>query len=105
MEIVRNQTPIIRLATRAGASRVYAERPTGDRHSSPNVCSRYVVTSHIGLTFVPPAERFAAGTRMRNPRPMKRRPNANFVGLDGLWRPILSQIHAKTGARRTMNAA
>ncbi len=32
--------PIIVLTSRAGVSRVTIERPTGDRHNSPVVCSR-----------------------------------------------------------------
>src|SRR3546814_21201035 len=36
----KNQQPMIRLAMCEGASRFIADRPTGDRHSSPIVCSR-----------------------------------------------------------------
>ena len=39
----RNHTPIIEPTTRAGASLVIALRPTGLRHSSANVWSRYAV--------------------------------------------------------------
>ena len=39
-EVARNHTPIIRPAIRTGASFVIALRPTGLRHSSPQVCSR-----------------------------------------------------------------
>jgi len=35
----RNQTPIMSEAKRGGASLVTMDRPTGDRHSSPQVCS------------------------------------------------------------------
>ena len=36
----KNHAPMIRLAMWRGASRFIADRPTGDRHSSPVVCSR-----------------------------------------------------------------
>ena len=38
--VARNQPPITVLTIRAGESRVTIERPTGETHSSPVVCSR-----------------------------------------------------------------
>src|SRR5262245_23098294 len=94
-----NQTPIIRLTIRVGASLVMELRPTGLRQSSPHVCSKYVVMSHIGLTRAPDAADCAAGTSTRNPRPANINPSENLAGLDGCCDPSFIQSQAKAGAK------
>src|SRR5436190_11737705 len=101
----RNQTPIIRPATRAGASFVIELRPTGLRHSSAQVCSRYVPINHIGLTSAPPALMPAAGTSSAKPRPAPINPSENFTGVDGSLDPRRIHSHAKTGANTMMKSA
>src|SRR5580704_1272980 len=93
-EIERNQVPIMSPPIRAGASLVIALMPTGLRHNSPTVCSRYVSVSHQGLAFV----LFATGIRIAKPRPTKTSPQENFAVLDGSLRASLTQSQAKTGA-------
>src|SRR6188474_395116 len=101
----RNHTPIIEPTTRAGASFVMELRPTGLRHSSAKVCTRYTITSHIGVTRAPPAANSAAGTRRRKPRPTPTSPIENFTGADGCFAPSLSHSHANIGAKMMMNSA
>src|SRR5688572_1999309 len=103
-DVARNQTPIMRPAMRAGASFVIALKPTGLRHSSPNVCSRYTTTSHMGLTWTPDAARRAPTTSTAKPLPTSSRPRANLTGVDGSWRPSLIQSHANTGAKDHTNS-
>src|SRR5260370_31312216 len=97
MEIDKNQKPIMRLTTRAGASFVIALSPTGLNRSSPTVCNRYVNESHSGLTRPFGPAIWAAGTSTANPSPTQTRPRANFVGLEGLRLPKAAQIHGNTG--------
>src|SRR5678816_552312 len=81
----RNHTPIINPRIRAGASLVTTLNPTGLRLSSPSSSMKYATTSHHGLTRMP-EPRWAdapAGTRSKNAKPAKRRPIANFAGLEG----------------------
>src|SRR5678815_218530 len=102
----RNHTPIIEPTTRGGASFVMELRPTGLRHSSAKVCTRYTITSHIGLTRTPPASAaWAAGTRIRKPRPTPMSPIENFTGADGCFGPSFSHSHANIGAKMMMNNA
>src|SRR5678815_2321990 len=102
----RNHTPIIEPTTRGGASFVMELRPTGLRHSSAKVCTRYTITSHIGLTRTPPASAaWAAGTRIRKPRPTPMSPIENFTGADGCSGPSFSHSHANIGAKMMMNNA
>src|ERR1039458_7405373 len=54
MLVERNQIPMMNPPARAGASLVMALNPTGLRHNSPSVCSRYVPTSQYGPTLQPP---------------------------------------------------
>src|ERR1019366_3426432 len=54
MLVERNQMPMMNPAARGGASLVMALNPTGLRHNSPSVCSRYVPTSQYGPTLEPP---------------------------------------------------
>src|SRR5215467_6587397 len=98
-----NQTPIMRPATRVGASLVIALKPTGLKHNSPSVCKKYVMVSHQGETSAPAAFALAGGTRMAKDSPANRRPRENFAGLEGsrCRRAIHSQ--AKTGAWRITN--
>src|SRR5919198_2616530 len=102
-EIDRYQTPMIRPAMRAGASLVIALIPTGLSDSSPKVWSRYVSTSHIGLTFAPLAAKVAATATTAKAAPANMSPYENFVGLDGSRDPRFNQSHAKTGAKVMMN--
>src|SRR5690349_12087884 len=104
MEVERNHTPIMRPATRAGASLVKALRPTGLRHSSPMVWSRYTSHSHSELTCTPPAARRAAITMTTNPSPTKINPQENFAGLDGSFDPSHTQNQANTGASAMMKS-
>src|SRR6185436_6195716 len=99
----RNQTPIIKPAMRAGASLVIALRPTGLRHNSPNVCSRYVTVSHIGLTCTPFSARRAATTRIAKPAPTRINPSENLIGVDGSFDPSRIHSHANTGANPQTN--
>src|SRR5262245_3983110 len=92
-------------ATRAGASFVIALKPTGLRQSSPIVCRRYVVSSHIGLTRTPVSAMEAPPASTRNPSPTKPRPHANFAGLEGSRDPSLIHNAAKTGASVMINSA
>src|SRR5262249_28612971 len=103
-DIDKYQTPMIRPAMRAGASFVIALIPTGLSDSSPNVCSRYVSTSHIGLTFKPLAANGAAQATTTKPATANMSPYENFVGLDGSRAPSLSHSHANTGAKLMMNS-
>src|SRR5690349_4392063 len=83
-----------------GDSFVTIESPTGLRQSSPTICRKYKPTSHHGLTRWPLASKaFAAGTIIRNDIERQNKPNVNFAGLDGLRRPIASQIIAKIGEK------
>ncbi len=99
-EVARNHTPIINPPILAGASTVIALKPTGLNTSSPMVCRKYVVVSHIGLASTPSAR--AGGIRIAKPRPASTRPQANLVGADGSvpLAAILTQTHAITGANR-----
>src|SRR5579862_9846755 len=102
--IDRYHTPMIRPPMRAGASLVIALMPTGLNASSPHVCSRYVTTSHIGLTLTPLAAKMAATATTANPPPTQNRPYANFVGLDGSREPSVIHNHANTGANVMMKS-
>src|SRR5215217_6024786 len=101
-EVARNQMPITSPAIRAGASLVIALKPTGLRHSSPNVWRRYVIVSHIGLTPAPDAASVAGMTSVMNPAATAISPSANFTGVDGSRRPRRSHSHANTGANAQM---
>src|SRR5919204_3719902 len=103
-DIDRYQTPMMRPAMRAGASFVIALIPTGLSDNSPNVCSRYVSTSHIGLTFTPLAANVAAMATDAKPAPANISPYENFVGLDGSRGPSFSHSHANKGAKLMMNS-
>src|SRR5437870_3417046 len=102
--VARNHTPIMSPTIRGGASLVTTDSPTGLRHSSPTVWSKYTPISHMGLTNTPPCAAEAAGTSSRKPRPTKNNPNVNLAGLLGSRDPSETQIQAKTGARRMRNA-
>src|ERR1700694_2150856 len=105
MAIERNQTPIMKPATRWGASWVIALKPTGLRHISPIVCKKYVAVSHNGDTRTPWLASAAAGTRTTRPELTKKRPHENFAGLEGSCRSSLIQNQAKMGARITTKIA
>ena len=102
-DVARNHTPIISEATRAGARRVMADRPTGLRQSSPIVANRYESISQIQPTLFPPAAIDAAGTMITNDSEANSKPTANFAGLDGLRVPSFTQIHANTGESNTIH--
>jgi len=78
----RNQMPSIAPTKCRGASFVKVLNPTGLRHISPIVCSRYRPSSHSGLTR-PSAARRAAGIIRLKPSAREKRPSVNFIGLDG----------------------
>src|SRR5260370_42268399 len=102
IEVDRNHTPIISPATRAGASLVKALKPTGLRHSSPMVCSKYTNQSQSELTCTPDCARRDAATITTNPSPTKMSPQENFAGLDGSLGPSRTQSQANTGASAIM---
>src|SRR2546423_11202657 len=102
--IDKYHTPMIKPPIRTGDSFVIALMPTGLNESSPKVWSRYVATSHHGLTFTPAAATIAAGTSSANPPPAHRRPTANFVGLDGSRDPRRIHSQANTGANVMMKS-
>ena len=58
----------------------------------------------MGLTRPPPAENWAAGIRMAKPTARKKRPKANFAGVDGSRLPMRSQSQAKTGASKMIQS-
>ena len=66
MLIETKNNPIIKPATRAGASFVIALNPTGLRHISPTVCRKYVPVSHHGETSAPAIAALAGGIRIAN---------------------------------------
>src|SRR5258707_5024801 len=99
-----NQTPIIRPTTRAGASLVMALKPTGLRHSSQTVWSKYVAHSHRALTWMPVAARIAPTISTTYPRPTNINPRENFAGVDGFFGPKRSQTQPSTGASVMMNS-
>src|SRR5579872_3994342 len=104
IEIDKYQTPMIRPPIRAGASLVIALMPTGLSDSSPQVCRRYVATSHQGLTLTPLAAKIAATATTAKPPPTSSSPPANFAGLDGSFDPSVIHSHAKIGANVMMKS-
>src|SRR5262245_32371602 len=91
-------TPIITPPNRAGASFVIADNPTGLKHSSPMVCSRYVRISHIGLTLIPASADTAGGTSIKKPKPTNSSPSANFAATLGSRGPIFIHNIENSGA-------
>src|SRR5580692_6445715 len=105
MLIDTNHSPIIIPARRAGASLVIALRPTGLRHISATVCTKYVPVNHPGEPCPPRMATLAGGIKIANAIPLNTIDQANFVGLDGSRLPKAIQSHANTGARIITKAA
>src|ERR1043166_1898344 len=83
---------------RTGDSLLMVLSPTGLKHISPMVCTKYTTTSHHGDTRPAPV-RLAAKVITPNARPANNNPKANLAGLDGCRSPIFCQINANIGAR------
>src|SRR6185437_8054155 len=98
------QIPIICPASFRGASFVTELNPTGLKHNSPNVCSKYVKVSQPAEALFPDTTINAAPIITAKPAARNKRPSANFKGIDGsrFLRASQTQSHAKTGANAIM---
>src|SRR5258707_8454789 len=66
-EIERNQAPMTIPPIRFGASLVIADKPTGDRQSSPQVCTRYRPASQTQLIIPSSFADRIPGSKTRKP--------------------------------------
>ena len=100
MAMDRNQQPMAMPPRRTGASLVVMERPMGDRHNSPTDWITYTANSvQNGILPASLTMLDSATISSRKARPLKIRPRPNLRGIEGLFLPSFTHIHAMTGAR------
>src|SRR5690625_5954302 len=91
----RYQTLIVCDAKAAGANFVVADAPTGDKNNSPNVTSKKLNTSHIGLIADPP-DALNGITISKKDAPARITPIENFTGVLGCFFLLFVYINADT---------
>src|SRR2546430_393577 len=104
MAVATNQRPMKSDTYFTGATLVTMESPTGERQSSPQVCTTYAATNQNGLTSAPPSLRWAPITMKMKPAPTSSMANAILMGVLGSRprRASAVQSAAKKGAKIRM---
>src|SRR5699024_5915225 len=97
----RYQTLIVCDAKAAGASFVVAYHQTEHKNHSPNVTSKKLNTSHIGLIADPP-DALNGITISKKDAPARITPIENFTGVLGCFFPHFVHMTANNGAKNTI---